>query len=48
VLPAASLRIDQGPHRLGEVGRLDRPLAMVRIPRFKQLHDPATLGIKVD
>ena len=33
VVPAASLRIDQGSHGHREVGRLDRQFAMVCAPR---------------
>ena len=39
VLPTASLRIEQGPDRLGEIGRRGRLFAVMRMPRFEQLDD---------
>jgi hypothetical protein len=45
VLPTPSLRIDQSSHRRREIGRLDRPLAIVRVPRLEQLHDLTAIGI---
>ena len=44
-LATTSLRIDERTHRLSQVRRLDRTLAMVRVPGFEHLNDPATLGI---
>jgi hypothetical protein len=44
-LATTPLWISEGTNLLRQVGRLDRSLAMVRLPRFEQLHDPTPLGI---
>jgi hypothetical protein len=46
VLPAAPVGVEKGSHWLGEVGRLDRPLTVVRVPGFEQLDDPTTCARK--
>jgi hypothetical protein len=43
-LATTPLRIDEVLDRPRQVGRLDRPLAMVRMPRFEKLDDAATVG----
>jgi hypothetical protein len=45
MLPAASLRLDQGSHGPCEVGRLDWPLGVVSVPHLEQLHDLTAIGI---
>jgi hypothetical protein len=45
VLPTASVRIQQSPDRLGQVGHRGRLFAVVRIPLLEQFDDLAAMRI---
>ena len=45
MLAAPPLRIQQDLHRLSERSRFNGPLAVMHVPRFEQLDNPATMRI---
>ena len=45
MLAAPPLWIEQGAHRFSEGSRFNGPLALVHVPGFKELHNPAAMRI---